>query len=63
MDPNGNPGLKRLNCRHQNVKDNLCLDCQVGLPHFKGSLFDTGNIGTFLNIRYVNEFFDEQLAA
>lgn len=65
MDPSLNTAyhLKRLHCRHLQLKDNQCLDCQHNMPHFKGSIFDTGNITTYLNIRYVNEYFDEQLAA
>jgi hypothetical protein len=31
----------------------------IHLPYFKGSLFDTANITTYLNIRYVNEYFEE----
>ena len=29
------------------------------MPSFKGSIFDTGGIPTFFNIKYVNEYLDE----
>ena len=41
------------------VKDYLCLDCQESLTQF-GSIFDTGNVGLYVNIKFINEFFEEQ---
>lgn len=34
------------------------MDCNQFQASFKGSLFDTGGITTYLNIKYVNEFVD-----
>ena len=42
-----------------NVKDYACQECSILIPSFKGSLFDTGGITTFLNIKYVNDFVDQ----
>ena len=40
------------------MKDYKCQDCNQFLASFKSSMFDTGGITTFLNIKYVNEFVD-----
>ena len=49
---------KKIVCKHIKVKDYLCLECNNYIPEFK-NIFDTGNICTYLNIKYVNEFQDQ----
>lgn len=49
---------KRQGCRHLTVKDYKCQECNQFIASFKGSMFDTGGITTYLNIKYVNEFVD-----
>ena len=48
---------KSSTCKHLKLKNNICEECRYALPRFT-SIFDTGNIYTFLNIKYVNEYFD-----
>jgi RNA polymerase subunit RPABC4/transcription elongation factor Spt4 len=52
---------KRNNCKHLTVKSHLCQVCGSSLVSFKGSLFETqhGAVATVLNIKYVNEYFEQ----
>eukprot|EP00347_Sterkiella_histriomuscorum_P002278 403368770 len=49
---------KKVICKHLKVKEYQCLDCNQMIPQFK-SIFDTGNIQTYLNIKCINEFQDQ----
>lgn len=46
---------KPLFCRHPKVTDHVCEDCREKIIS-SGNLFDTGNVGIYINIKYVNEF-------